>query len=200
MLAGHIDPITLVNRARVAITGTCRTAGRLSICRTVGAIPWTELCFIAFPCCRLALGAGGCKAISRTGRTCARARLGHIALARRHAADCTCPPGRMLAGHIGPIALVNRTGVAITGTCRATGLLVINRTAGARPVATLGHVAVSRRRTAGRTGVARRMGAYCTAAVADVFRADVAIIGTGCVRSEERRVGKDRTCRWTAQR
>src|SRR5437763_874571 len=87
----------------------------------------------------------------------------------------------MLAGHIGPIALINRAGVAITGTCRTAGRLVIGWAAGARPVATLGHIAVSRRRTADRARVARRMGACRTAAVADVFRADVAIIGTGCV-------------------
>src|SRR5205809_670249 len=87
----------------------------------------------------------------------------------------------MLAGHIGPIALINRAGVAITGTCRTAGRLRVSRTAGARPVATLGYVAVSRRCTADRARVARRMGACRTAAVADVFRADVAIIGTGCV-------------------
>src|SRR5438477_121760 len=87
----------------------------------------------------------------------------------------------MLAGHIAPITLINRAGVAIIRARRPGGLLSIRRAAGARPVATLGHIAVSGRCTADRARVARRMGACCTAAVADVFGADVAIIGTGCV-------------------
>src|SRR6266568_6376067 len=104
----------------------------------------------------------------------------------------------MLAGHIDPITLINRARVTITGTCRTAGRLSISRAAGARPVATLGHVAVSRRRTADRAGVARRMGAYCTAAVANVFRADVAIIGTGCVVRFEAVRWAGRTCPCTA--
>src|SRR5437016_1339199 len=136
----------------------------------------------------------------------------------------------MLAGHIGPIALINRAQVAITGTCRTAGCLSISRTAstcprtglghialagccsagggrrlevvsraaGARPVATLGHVAVSRRRTADRARVARRMGACRTAAVANVFRADVAIVGTGCVVGFEAVRWTGRACSCTA--
>src|SRR5207249_1223967 len=113
----------------------------------------------------------GCRAahsralgIGRTGGTGTRARLRRVTRTGRSTAHRTRIARWMLAGITRAIALVKGTGVAITGTCRTAGRLSVSRAVGARPVATLGHIAVSRRRTADRARVARRMGACRTAA------------------------------------
>src|SRR5205823_10156774 len=73
--------------------------------------------------------------------------------------------------------LRNVAGVRSRPTHCALVLEGVGGTVGIRPVAALGHVAVARGRPALGTGVARRVLAGSAAAVADVGRAGITVVG-----------------------
>src|SRR5206468_853312 len=118
--------------------------------------------------------------VRRAGGAGPRAALGDIAFARRRAAHGAAVPRRVLAGHVGAIALVQGAGVGVRRTGGRRRLLGVRRAGGADTVAGLRQVAFARRRAAHRAGVPRRVRAGRAAAVADVARADVAVVGARC--------------------
>src|SRR6266571_7834294 len=171
MSAGRTAAVADVYRAGVAIIGTgcvvrfeaVRRAGCTCSCTALGHIAVTRR--------STAHGAAGLEGIGRTAGARPRAGLRYVTGTRCRTTHRARVTRWMLARHSAAIALVQGTGVAIIRARCPRSLLGIRRATGARPVAALGHVAVSRRRTADRASVARRMGAGRTAAVADVFRA-----------------------------
>src|SRR5439155_490866 len=123
--------------------------------------------------------------VGRAGGAGAGAALRQVALARRRAAHGARVPGGMRARRARAAAHVGGAHVAVVGTRRPARLEGVGRAGGAGAGAGLGRITGARRRPAHRAGVPRGMRAGRARAVADVSRADVAIVGArGPVRLE----------------
>src|SRR5439155_1523689 len=118
------------------------------------------------------------------------AALGEVALARRRAAHGARVPRRVLAGHVGAVALVQGAGVGVGRAGGAGRLLDVRRAGGGGAGAALGDVALARRRAAHRARVPRRVRAGVGAAVAPV---EGARVGVGRARGPGRLLGVGRT-------
>src|SRR5438874_827221 len=88
--------------------------------------------------------------VGRTGCAGAGAALGHVARTGCGAAHGARVPRRVLAGHVGTIALIQGAGVGVGRAGSAGRLLGVRRTGGGDPVAGLRQVALARRRAADR--------------------------------------------------
>src|SRR5205823_3566895 len=102
--------------------------------------------------------------VRRAGGAGPRAALGEVALARRGSAHGAPVPRRVLAGHVGAVALIQGAGVGVGRAGDAGRLLDVRRAGGGDAATGLRQIALARRRTAdrarrhrggGRTGRAR---------------------------------------------
>src|SRR5438046_2250586 len=117
--------------------------------------------------------------VGRAGGARAGAALGRVTLVDGGATHGPRVPGRMLAGHVGAVALVEGAGV---GFLRAGGpalLLGVGRRAAVRAGAGLGQVALAGRGAADGARVPGRMVAGRARAVAALGGAGAAVAGAG---------------------
>src|SRR5207249_10482614 len=104
---------------------------------------------------------------------------GHVPLVGRRAARGACVAGGMLARRERAVAFVRRAGIPVVRAERTARALRVRRTGRARAVAYLVGVALARRSTAFRAGVAGGMLASRARAVARIRRAYVPVVGAG---------------------
>src|SRR5439155_101790 len=169
VLAGIVGPVTLIERAGVAVVGARRGRRGLRIRRAGHARhAGAELLHVA----RAGHGAAHGGARRRQGRRAGRARPGAVlrritVVPRAEVADRVRVAGRVLAGVAQPIARIERAGVAVVGALRAGRLLPIGGAIRTRAGAELRRVAlVDRRSTLGRRGLEGVGGALVAAPVA----------------------------------
>src|SRR5439155_446881 len=179
MLAGVARAVALVHSARVGVARARRSRGTLVVRRAVRSGPGAVLRRVALPRRSTALDEGRQEAVRRAGRARSRACLDVVAGARRRPADRAGVAGRVLAGVARAVALVEAARVAVARARRPGRLLGVGRAHRARAGARLARVALARRRTADRSGVAGRMLAVGARAIALVEAARVAVVRAG---------------------
>src|SRR5207247_7465484 len=144
VLARHAGAVALVERAGVAVGGARGTGRRPRIGRAARARARAVLGGITDPGRRAAHRAGGLEAVGRTRRAGTGARLRHVADARRRATGGARIARRVLARHAGPVALVERAGVAVGGARGSGRRARIGRAVRARAGAVLLRIALAR--------------------------------------------------------
>src|SRR5207253_1680806 len=184
-------PVALVRRAWIAVGGARRPRRLLRIRGAVRPVPGAVLRRVALARRRAADGARGLEAIGGTGGARAAAGLRHVARPGRRAADRPRVPRRVLAGHVRPVALVERARVAVGGAGRAVRLLGIGRAVRSVPRAALREVAVARRCTADRARGEEAVGRAAPARPGAGLRR-VAAAGRGAARGARRLQGAGR--------
>src|SRR5439155_356727 len=115
ILTGEARAVALIQRARVAVVGACRSSRPHQVGGTGRAVPGAELRAVAGPGRCPTLEAGRREAVRRTRRARTVAVLGEVADAGRRAAQGPGVPGRVLAGCVRAVALVEGAGVAVNG-------------------------------------------------------------------------------------
>src|SRR5207253_1749702 len=115
VLAGRARPVALVRRAWIAVGGARRPRRLLRIRGAVRPVPGAVLRRVALAHRRAADGARGLEAVGGTGGARAAARLRHVARPGGRAADRPRVARRVLAGHVRPVAPIERARVAVVG-------------------------------------------------------------------------------------
>src|SRR5213078_4389628 len=185
--------ITLIGRARVPIVGARGPRALDRVGGTSGAVPRTVFREVALVHRRATRERGGLERVVGARAAAPRARLRRVAPACRRPAGGPGIAGVVDAQRRGDaaIALIGRADIAIVGAGGTGRLDDVGGTRAARARTGLGEVALVQGAPARGPGVARRVLADAARAVAEVGRADVAVVGArrAAVRAVVARLG-----------
>src|SRR5438552_13206130 len=117
VLSGRARPVALVRGAGIAVGSACRPRGLRGVGRAGGTVAGAVLREVAFAGRGAAHGGRRLEAVRGTGGARARARLCDVATPGGRAAHRPRVPGRVLAGHARPVALIERARVAVRRAC-----------------------------------------------------------------------------------
>src|SRR5207249_612935 len=150
MLAGVARAVALVEAARVAVARAGRPRGTLRIRGTGGGRAGAVLRRVALARRAAADGRRRLEGVGRADGARPGAALVHVTVARRRTADRSGVAGRVLAGGVRPIALVEAARVAVARARRPRRLLDVRRAIRSAAGTVLCRVALARRGAADR--------------------------------------------------